>query len=321
MDLPNDLKYSIEQLAVGVPHGKLLETSADISSKYKNESGQGKRLVKEKAETIVYAIVRMPATYGAVSSAIKYLLEMVDSANIKTVLDVGSGTGTAVWAAYECIPGIETVTCLEREPEMIEIAKTLMQSMPLKDKVTWLQGDMSTFDFSGQYDLVIASYSLNELAEADRMKLIEKLWSCTNQYLLIVEPGTPTAFEHMKIIRECLIRQGASVVAPCPHNAECPLPAGDWCHFTSRVSRTKLHKLLKGGEAPFEDEKYSYLVFSRAQSGKKKSRILRHPVIDSGRITLQLCTQSSSIETRAITKKDKALFKTARKSKCGDTFL
>ena len=90
MDLPNDLKYSIEQLAVGVPHGKLLETSADISSKYKNESGQGKRLVKEKAETIVYAIVRMPATYGAVSSAINYLLEMVDSANIKTVLDVGS---------------------------------------------------------------------------------------------------------------------------------------------------------------------------------------------------------------------------------------
>ena len=162
---------------------------------------------------------------------------------------------------------------------------------------------------------------LNELAEADRMKLIEKLWSCTNQYLLIVEPGTPTAFEHMKIIRECLIRQGASVVAPCPHNAECSLPAGDWCHFTSRVSRTKLHKLLKGGEAPFEDEKYSYLVFSRAQSGKKKSRILRHPVIESGRITLQLCTQSSSIETRAITKKDKALFKTARKSKCGDTFL
>lgn len=321
MDLPNNLKYSIEELATGIPQKKLLEASADISSKYKNQSGQGKRLVKEKNETIVYAIVRMPATYGAVSSAINYLLETVDSTNIKTVLDVGSGTGTAVWAACECIPSIETITCLEREPGMINIGKALMKDTGLKEKVTWIQSDMCAFDFNGKYDLVVASYSLNELADIDRIKLIEKLWSCTNQYLLIVEPGTPAVFENMKIIRSCLIERGAMIVAPCPHNSECKLPVGDWCHFTSRVSRSKLHKLLKGGDAPFEDEKYSFLAFSKAQNENKKSRILRHPVIGSGKITLQLCTQSSAIETRVITKKDKELFKVARKAKCGDTFL
>ena len=95
------------------------------------------------------------------------------------------------------------------------------------------------------------------------------------------------------------------------------LPADDWCHFTARVARSKLHKQLKGGDAPYEDEKFCFLAVAR-EPCETKARILRHPKIESGLITLKLCTDNGICE-RKITRKD-PLFKAARKSDSGDSF-
>ena len=63
----------------------------------------------------------------------------------------------------------------------------------------------------------------------------------------------------------------------------------DWCHFTCRVPRSQLHKLLKQGDAPYEDEKFAYLALAKSETNKPEARILRHPKIAKGRITLELC--------------------------------
>ena len=137
--------------------------------------------------------------------------------------------------------------------------------------------------------------------------------------LLLIEPGTPAGYAHLREIRTLLLREGAHLAAPCPHENDCPLPEDDWCHFTCRVARSRIHKQLKGGDAPYEDEKFCYLALTRQQPIPAKARILRHPRIDPGKITLQLCTQEG-LSTREIRKKDGPLFKTARKSDCGDSF-
>ena len=49
-------------------------------------------------------------------------------------------------------------------------------------------------------------------------------------------------------------------MAPCPHNAACPMNEDDWCHFSGRVSRSRIHRQLKSGELGYEDE---VLVHSR----------------------------------------------------------
>ena len=46
-------------------------------------------------------------------------------------------------------------------------------------------------------------------------------------------------------------------------------------------------------------------------------RVLRHPKIESGKITLKVCSKDGIYE-KVIFKKDKELFKIARKLKCGD---
>ena len=74
--------------------------------------------------------------------------------------------------------------------------------------------------------------------------------------------------------RDILLREGAFLLAPCPHSGPCPLQSPDRCHFSCRVSRSRLHRMLKGGEAPYEDEKFTYLIFSRTP-GTPTGRIIR----------------------------------------------
>ena len=93
----------------------------------------------------------------------------------------------------------------------------------------------------------------------------------------------------------------------------------DWCHFTCRVARSRLHKLLKGGEAPYEDEKFAFLAVAKQPVRQAQARVLRHPVKGPGHITLQLCT-AEGLQSRTVTKKDGPLYKKAGKAACGDSF-
>ena len=115
-----------------------------------------------------------------------------------------------------------------------------------------------------------------------------------------------------------LINKGGNVIAPCPNIVNCPIQENDWCHTTCRVARTKIHKLLKNGDVPYEDEKFSYIAVSKDSIDKEDfARVLRHPKIETGKITLQVCSNEGIIE-KVVTKKDKELFKVARKASCGD---
>ena len=49
------------------------------------------------------------------------------------------------------------------------------------------------------------------------------------------------------------------------------------------------------------------------------ARIIRHPLIEPGRIALKMCTEDGII-TKVYTKKDGKFFKFARKVNCGDSF-
>ncbi len=313
MEFPSELRYVIEQMLSGQDIKRLTSAAEDISRRYRSESGAGKNLVSGELDVAAYAAVRMPATFGAVSKALELTLRQTD-AEIASVIDVGAGTGAASHAA-QLLTDCEDIACLEREPRMIALGEELMRARGISAQ--WIRTDISTGEISQSADLVLSSYCLNELSPAARKAAVLKLWRCTKKLLLIVEPGTPEGFAQLKAARELLIAEGGYVAAPCPHSEVCVLPDGDWCHFTARISRSKLHKQLKGGDAPYEDEKFCFLAVSREQC-TAADRILRHPKIESGKITLHLCTPQG-ITDRIVTKKS-PLFKAARKSDSGDTF-
>lgn len=317
MDLPIALKTASEKLVVGYKQAQLKKIAQDLSDRYRNESGAGKVLLSKDIEAAVYALVRMPATYGAVSDALSYSLEYFNG-EIKTLLDVGAGSGAATWAAQAQLP-LERITCIEREGAMRRVGEALMkEGEPVLSSARWISSDLTSSKITTSADIVISSYVMNEMAKKDRQFVLDNLWAATNEMLLIVEPGTPAGFSVLKDTRDYLLSKGTHIVAPCPHENECRLAEDDWCHFTCRVQRSKTHKMLKDADVPYEDEKYSYMAFVKNECNRATARILRHPYIEKGQIGLEICSRKDNRSVQ-VKKKDGKLFKVARKAKHGDS--
>ena len=318
MEIPIYIRATVESLASGRKISELKKISDEITRRYKAEDKSGKRLISLDDEALVYSIVRMPATFCAVSAALRFSLERLPAPQIHSLLDVGAGTGAASLAALALFPEIKEVDCVERERAMMELGKRFYEESGFGGTVNWQQADISSFQTTKKYDLVIASYALNEFSESGRIAVLQKLWQMTEKLLLIVEPGTPSAFSMQRELRRELISMNANLVAPCPHAEDCPLPPEDWCHFVCRVPRSKLHRLVKGGDSPFEDEKFTYTAVIRFDGDYRTSgRVLRHPLIGSGNITMKLCTREGIFD-KTFTKRSEN-FKRVKKLQHGDS--
>lgn len=327
MELPNYLKNASEKLIEGMNINAMSQSARELSRRYMEESGQGKSLLNRDEEAAVYSLMRMPATFSAVSFALEKVCEMSDFVP-RSLLDAGAGTGGATFAANEFF-ALDSINCLEREPAMENIGKKLFSFGEDKAirEARYIRADLveeatKANDNSKKYvsDLVISSYVLNEMSMEDRMKVVKWLWDNAEKMLVIIEPGTPVGFANIRRIRDFLMEQGAYVCAPCPHMENCPVTGDDWCHFTVRVQRGKIHKMLKNADVPYEDEKFSYIAFSREPLKMDKcGRIMRHPITLKGRMELSLCT-SDGIYTKTVTKKDNEAYKCAKKADCGDIY-
>src|SRR5205823_12002366 len=137
-------------------------------------------------------------------------------------------------------------------------------------------------------DLVVASYMIGEIGDAERRALADLMWEKTRDTLLVVEPGTPAGYARIIALRERLIALGAHVAAPCPHDGKCPLTAPDWCHFTQRLPRLRAHKQIKGAALPFEDEKFSYVALTRPPVASHPARVLAQPLVSKVEVTAKL---------------------------------
>lgn len=312
-EFPSEIRVRIDELFENADIKSTAKAAEKISRDYREENSLGKRSAAAKEEILAYCAVRMPATFAAASRALELSLECCNE-KITSILDVGAGTGSASIAAA-LLTGCTDIRCIEREENMISIGKEFFHLMGIQ--ANWIQRDISE-GFNEKADLAVCSYCLNELPDNKRYDVLDKLIRAAGKMLVIIEPGTPKSFEWIKSAREMLIKSGLKIAAPCPVTSNCSLTGNDWCHFTARAARSRLHKQLKNADSPFEDEKFCFITAVRENALPCYSRVLRHPLIEPGRITLKLCTKNG-LETRTVTKKNSG-FKAARKSKTGDIF-
>jgi ribosomal protein RSM22 (predicted rRNA methylase) len=206
-------------------------------------------------------------------------------------LDLGAGPGAAAWAAAQVWPSIRTVVLQEADERMIAAGEQLVAGA--FEGWTWQRGDVRSALATA--DLVTATYALGELEGTEARDVALRAWETTTGCLLIVEPGTPVGFALIRDLRDHLIGGGAELIAPCPNADECPIAGDDWCHFAARVSRSNLHRQLKGAERSFEDEKFSYVAFAGAGAGaiagvtRAAGRIVRRPLRRRHFVDLCIC--------------------------------
>ncbi len=316
MNFPQTLQSALEQLVSGMRKQDMARDAHLISRRYREQSGSGQRLVTKDAEAAAYAASRMPATYGAVYAALSKALESAGEIP-RTLIDAGAGTGAAAWAA-DAILELESILCLEREEAMRSLGQALMQAgSPALQKAAWMKRDLCSDALNERAQLVIMAYVLNEMAEGKRAAAVQKLWNAAEMMLLIVEPGTPAGYGNLMGARKLLLEMGAHIAAPCPHENGCSMTEGDWCHFTCRIQRTQLHRSLKGGEAPYEDEKFAYMAFVREACRPAHARILRHPQVRTGHVMVTACCEDG-IKAQTVSRKDGSLYKLMRDAGAGD---
>jgi ribosomal protein RSM22 (predicted rRNA methylase) len=318
MDLPVPLRQLSDEVLGHLSLTQLSQAAETLSQRYRSETQDGTLHLSDDLAARAYIATRLPATYGAISASFAATAKLRPDFAPQTLLDVGAGPGTALWAAKECWRSLGEAFLVEASPSIRGWGEKASDKASLN--VTWLSAD-ATSSFAAQpADLVTIAYVLNELSAHKREALIHRLWSLTKDMLVIVEPGTPAGYKRILQARDQLIAAGAWLIAPCPHTDTCPLSKlNDWCHFSQRVTRSKLHRQAKGAEVGWEDEKYSYLAVSRHAGENVQARVLATPKGRSGLVTLKLCNEDGSARERTISKREGDMFKKARRVDWGET--
>jgi ribosomal protein RSM22 (predicted rRNA methylase) len=318
MQLPITLQIAIEKEIKSQGLGHLVEAREDLTQRYRQRA---KSLMQTDAHRLAYIISRLPATYAAICKVFTAIKERAPELKIRSILDLGAGPGTAMWAAMECFPELETVTLMEKDAALASLGKRLADSAehPAHQSASWNLIDLeNAMDFP-KHDLVIFSYSIGELAANKIPNLINIGWQAAEQLFVIIEPGTPIGFENIRSIRNRLIELGSHLIAPCPHQGHCPMSDGDWCHFAARVERSSIHRQLKSGKLGYEDEKFSYVAATKTAFSFPQSRVLRHPMPRSGHVILTLCTPQG-VQKPIFSKRTPEIYKQARKLEWGSIF-
>lgn len=319
-DLPSELKAALARKAEGLSRGNAAQRAEAISQTYR--SGGGSNLIRSEDDALAYALARMPATYAAIAASLNALVGVNPDFAPQSLLDIGAGPGTATWAAVEAFVSLSDFTLLDANAALRDLAIGLAQSTPRLASMRYEPGDARKLLAAAapEADFVIASYVINELRDAERTALTDAMWAKTRDTLLIVEPGTPAGYARIIELRARLIAAGAHVIAPCPHDAACPLNKPDWCHFSQRLSRSRAHKHLKGAELPYEDEKFSYVALSRASVALRPARVLAQPQTTKIAVTAKICA-TDGVGTVSIPHRDKGRYKRAKKWNWGDAIF
>jgi ribosomal protein RSM22 (predicted rRNA methylase) len=318
-DLPGELRAALEAKLQGQSRGEIAAHAAAISKTYRD--GGNSRAIVSQADALAYALARMPATYAAVTASLNALVELRPDFAPNSLLDAGAGPGTVSWAAATAFASLKRFTLIDINAALETLALDFVSRNPRLAAMTYRRdvGDTALED-AEPADLVVASYLIGEVGDNRRRTLAERLWTKTNDTLLVVEPGTPAGYKRIVDLRTQLVAAGAHVAVPCPHGETCPLQAPDWCHFVQRLPRLRAHMQVKEAELPFEDEKFSYVVLTRAPATRRFARVLAPPVVSKVEVSAKLCAIEGLRMTK-VARRDKAEYAKARRWRWGEALI
>ncbi|MET7380482.1 small ribosomal subunit Rsm22 family protein [Streptomyces sp. NPDC005526] len=312
------LRAALAGLLDGLPPRQAAAAVERLIANYRGSTPTDAPILRDRADVAAYAAYRMPATFEAVRAALAAFAAAAPGWRPAGHVDVGGGTGAATWAVSATWGGPRPVTVLDWAEPALALGREIAEANPALRDARWQRARIGAALALDPTDLVTVSYVLGELTGDDRAAVVDAA-AAAARAVVVVEPGTPDGYARVIEARDRLLGAGFRVAAPCPHSAACPIvPGTDWCHFSARVSRSSLHRQVKGGSLPYEDEKFSYVAATRFPVSPAPARVVRRPQIRKGQVLLDLCEADERLSRRTVTKRHGDLYKTARDTDWGD---
>ena len=97
--------------------GSLVEKSARMSQGYRQGRGSDRSL-----DFGAYLVARLPATFAAVDFCLSELGRRLPQFSPRSILDAGSGPGTAAWAATTAYQNISHVAFMDSNLRFLQLA-------------------------------------------------------------------------------------------------------------------------------------------------------------------------------------------------------
>ncbi|XP_072544609.1 ribosome assembly protein METTL17, mitochondrial isoform X2 [Salminus brasiliensis] len=289
---------------------------------------------------VVYMVARLAGGYAAVMRALNEIKKRDLLFAPRSLLDFGSGLGTALWASNtHWGDSLKEYVCVDASGAMNALAEQLLsggseraplikhayfrQFLPVSPKV--------------QSDLVVAAFSLSELpTQKEREDTVLTLWRKTSSYLVLVENGTKEGHQILMEARNTLLKKKEKVVhdsrkpvvfAPCTHELPCPKLLNQPtvpCNFLQSYWPLPLP-----GNGEREQEKFSYLIVGREEEQREK--LGEGELVQWGRLTspvhrrprhvqCQICCSTGELKQLAVTAHHhgRDMYRCARSSDWGD---
>ncbi|MFD9907065.1 small ribosomal subunit Rsm22 family protein [Streptomyces sp. NPDC059063] len=322
------LRTALAGLLEDLPPRAAAQAVERLIANYRGTTPTTAPVLRDRADVTAYAAYRMPATFEAVHSALRAFAETTPQGWAPTGhTDVGGGTGAATWAVNATWPGERPVTVLDWAEPALTLGRELAAANGELASSQWQRARIGATLTLAPTALVTISYVLGELTDDDRASVVDAAARAATDAVVVIEPGTPDGYARIIEARDRLVAAGFEVAAPCPHSAACPIvPGTDWCHFSARVSRSSLHRKVKGGSLAYEDEKFSYVAAVRGDGGAAEGlepaarRVVRKPQIRKGQVLLELCDADGVLRGQTVTKRHGQRYREARDVEWGDAW-
>jgi ribosomal protein RSM22 (predicted rRNA methylase) len=243
------------------------------------------RYEQDPALLHAYALYYMPQTFVRIQMILGELLATGrwhpnPARGPVRILDLGTGTGAASLATVAALPGIPSaITAVDHSGPGLAILQSLFDSArelwPLATLATQPM-DMATGLPPGEWDLILASFSLNELAESSCHTPSETIHAWLNHLaagglLVVCEPATREAAQRLQVVRDhARTHPGIQVVLPCLHQAPCPMRnrSDCWCHEVRRwTAPSCVEQVNRALHRQIQFLKFSCLALDRPHPG------------------------------------------------------
>lgn len=315
------LQELIEEEVESVGLGIVRRAARELALHYEGRAALA-RFSREHA--IAYAAMRLTGTFAALARVAREL-DMLRQREGVTVLDIFAGPATAILALAAQDVRFKRVVCVERASEMKALGERLLVRASVEAQVEWVNCDVMEYlrrEDGESFDLVTAAYGLGEGEESLRSEIVNKMWGKCAGVVLCVEPGTPKGAAIIQFVRSQLIESGGAVWAPCPHRGLCRCNdvGASWCHFSVRLPRSRVSRLVDGAEAAFEDEKFMFVALGRGDAPQMPvPRLVGHPRMKKGGVELTVCCPDGGVRRLLVPKRERGAYRQARKLDWGDS--
>ncbi len=290
------------------------------------DKGGVRSYIQGPGDALAYLGLRFPATYAQIAGALLQIQDRVPDWRPRSVLDIGCGPGTGIWAATSVWPDMTAAVGVDQDTHLLSLAEEIGSDAHISTKITWVQQTVARWTATvdtNTYDLIIVANVLNELPKGIKDDFFAALQQHSSGIVLLLEPGTPRGYAIIRSAAEKIVLK-APLIAPYIHNTFVPSEAY-WIHFPQLFTRPdflrKIRQSMRESSdmaSDWEETKYSYVAcgsvpMTTTYWGQAIGSVQKY----RGYLTLPVLT-ADGVHTARVMKRHKVEYAAAKRIRWGE---